>query len=154
MLLLQIFIILVVLVAANVYLYKSEKSRKEEEKEELLKTKQKMIQEGVAENEINEDDLKDEIAPKPRYAWILGVIVCLDIWIVGAVVTHLWAGTFFSEVNPNDNRKALFGDSFGAVNALISAFAFAGLIVAFIIQRYELRLQWKELKNTRDELRG
>jgi purine-cytosine permease-like protein len=125
MLLLQIFIIVIVLVAANVYLYKSEKSRKEEEKEELLKTKQKMIQEGVAENEINEDDLKDEIAPKPRYAWIFGVIVCLDIWIVGAVVTHLWAGTFFTEVDPNDNRKALFGDSFGAVNALISAFAFA-----------------------------
>ena len=154
MLVLQIIIIVVVLITANIYLYKSEKRRKEEEKDELLQTKQKMISQGVAENEINQDDLKDEIAPNPRYAWIFGVIVCLDIWIVGAVLTHLWAGTFFSEVNPNDNRKALFGDSFGAVNALISAFAFAGLIVAFIIQRYELRLQWKELKNTREELRG
>ena len=154
MLVLQIIIILAVLIAANIYLYKSEKMRKVEEKEELLKLKRKLIQEGVAENEINEDDLKDEIAPKPRYAWIFGIVVCLDIWIVGAVFTHLWAGTFFTEVDPNDNRKALFGDSFGAVNALISAFAFAGLIVAFIIQRYELRLQWKELKNTREELRG
>lgn len=154
MLVLQIIIIVVVLITANIYLSKSEKRRKVEEKKELLKLKRKLIQEGLSENEINEDDLKDEIAPKPRYAWIFGIVVCLDIWIVGAVFTHLWAGAFFTEVDPNDNRKALFGDSFGAVNALISAFAFAGLIVAFIIQRYELRLQWKELKNTREELRG
>ena len=38
MLLLQIFIIVIVLVAANVYLYKSEKSRKEEEKIHKLRT--------------------------------------------------------------------------------------------------------------------
>lgn len=150
----QVIIIVVVLFAANFFLYKSVKRRKVEEKEKLLKLKQKLIDEGVPENKIDTDDLKDEIAPNPRYVWTLGIVVCLDIWIVGAVLTHLWAGAFFTEVNPNDNRKALFGDSFGAVNALISAFAFAGLIVAFIIQRYELRLQWKELKNTREELRG
>ena len=47
----------------------------------------------------------------------------------------------------------MFGDSFGAVNALISAFAFAGMIVAFIMQRYELKLQRKELRMTRDEMK-
>lgn len=51
----------------------------------------------------------------------------------------------------DDCAPALFGDSFGAVNALISALAFAGMIVTFILQRYELEMQRKELKAQRLE---
>lgn len=99
----------------------------------------------------DEKDLRDEISPLHWYAWTFGICVCLDIWIVGAWMTHLWAGKYFIHVADTDNNKALFGDSFGAVNALISAFAFAGMIVAFILQRYELRLQRKELEAQRKE---
>lgn len=74
----------------------------------------------------------------------------MDILIIGSVVTNYWADNFFKVADP-DNNKALFGDSFGAVNALVSAFAFAGMIVAFILQRYELKLQRKELKAQRVE---
>ena len=106
----------------------------------------------AANNEpYTEEELKDEIEPKQSYIWICAVVVCLDIWMIGALLTHWWAGKYFTEVAETDNNKALFGDSFGAVNALISAFAFAGMIAAFFLQRYELRLQRKELKAQRDE---
>lgn len=99
----------------------------------------------------DEKELRDEIPPQHWFAWVFGVCVCLDIWIIGAWATHWWAGEFFTHVKEEDNNRALFGDSFGAVNALISAFAFAGMIVAFILQRYELRLQRKELEAQRKE---
>lgn len=123
---------------------------------------------------ITDEDLEDEIEPKQRHVWILGVVICLNIWIVGAVGTHWWATTFFAdELNPTTeaisqnektistvetevsaaNTRGLFGDSFGAVNALVSALAFAGMIVAFVLQRYELRLQRKELRDSRREMK-
>lgn len=101
---------------------------------------------------FTEESLKDEVEPNTWYAWVLGLVVCLDVWIFGAIATHLWAAWFF-KVDDKDNPMALFGDSFGAVNALISAFAFAGMIVAFILQRYELKLQRKELQMTREEMK-
>lgn len=102
------------------------------------------------DEEVDEEDLKDEIEPKQVFAWIYGSVICLNILLIGAVVTNYWADNFF-KVAESDNNKALFGDSFGAVNALVSAFAFAGMIVAFILQRYELKLQRKELKAQRNE---
>lgn len=41
---------------------------------------------------------------------------------------------------------------FGAVNALFSGLAFAGLIVTLLYQKEELKLQREELKETRNEL--
>ena len=48
--------------------------------------------------------------------------------------------------------KGQFGDMFGAVNALFAGLAFAGVIWAIILQKEELELQRKELKETRTEL--
>lgn len=78
--------------------------------------------------------------------WIIcfAIIICLLLWIVGMLLSHWYAEKYFI-VSEGDNPQALFGDSFGAVNALISAFAFAGVIVAIFIQRNELRLQRKDL---------
>ena len=98
------------------------------------------------------EELKEEIKPQTGFTWTFCICICLDIWIIGAYLTHLWAANYFLEVKEEDSNKALFGDSFGAVNALISAFAFAGMLVAFFLQRYELRLQRKELQLTRDEM--
>lgn len=100
---------------------------------------------------FEEDELEDEVEPEQKFTWIIGIAICLDIWIIGAVITHLWAYFYFNGKTEGINAKALFGDSFGAVNALISAFAFAGMIVAFVLQRYELKLQRKELKAQRKE---
>jgi hypothetical protein len=45
-----------------------------------------------------------------------------------------------------------FGDMFGAVNALFSGLALAGVVCAILLQREELRLQREELALTRLEL--
>ena len=50
------------------------------------------------------------------------------------------------------NNRGTFGDKFGAVNALFSGLAFAGLIVTLLYQKEELKLQREELKETRNEL--
>lgn len=55
----------------------------------------------------------------------------------------------------NDSEKqGQFGDQFGAVNALFSGLAFAGLIFTIILQKKELALQREELADTRQELSG
>ena len=63
----------------------------------------------------------------------------------------LWALSFFL-LFWDSNCRGTFGDMFGAVNALFSGFAFAGLIVTLIMQHEELGLQRKELAQTNEEL--
>jgi hypothetical protein len=82
---------------------------------------------------------------------IVAIIICLILWIGGMFVSHWYANNYFDVACNEGNKFALFGDSFGSVNALISAFAFAGVIVAIVIQRNELRLQRKDLELQRTE---
>jgi len=73
--------------------------------------------------------------------------VALQFSVVAIVVFALW---LFSWWWIDDKYSVLhrgsFGDKFGAVNALFSGLAFAGILVA-------LRLQSKELKDTREVLK-
>ena len=48
-------------------------------------------------------------------------------------------------------HSGLFGDTFGSINAFFSALAFAGVIVAILLQRKELEYQREELEQTRKE---
>lgn len=48
--------------------------------------------------------------------------------------------------------RGTVGDSFGALNALFSGFAFAGLIVTLIMQKDELSMQREELDEAKNEL--
>lgn len=70
-----------------------------------------------------------------------------------SVVLVFWAMTFLLYLNDNSEERGQFGDMFGAVNALFSGLAFAGLIITLIQQREELSLQRNELKQTRDEFK-
>lgn len=149
---LSTIIIIALLLISNGILVYSEYCRNKDYSLQLEKLKNDKISSGIPIDRIIEDDLKDEIEPKQQYSWVLGIVICFDIWIIGAICTHLWASAFFDDVPESNSRKALFGDSFGAVNALVSAFAFGGMIVAFILQRYELRLQRKELRDNRTEM--
>lgn len=47
--------------------------------------------------------------------------------------------------------RGTFGDSFGAINSLFSGLALGGIIYTIFLQKKELSLQRKELKNTRKE---
>jgi hypothetical protein len=72
------------------------------------------------------------------YASILGA------WLATPIVVAALVG---------EEKSGPFGDTFGAINALFSGFAFAGVIVAILLQREELMLQREELSLTRAELR-
>jgi hypothetical protein len=52
----------------------------------------------------------------------------------------------------NKEQRGVFGDMFGAVNALFSGLAFAGIIYTILLQREELEAQRHELELTRGEL--
>lgn len=74
----------------------------------------------------------------------LSIVLCLVIWVGGMFLTHWYAYNYF-RTGPDENPPAAFGDSFGAVSALISAFAFAGVIVSMYLQRKDLELQRESL---------
>ena len=72
------------------------------------------------------------------------------VWGCAIGVIVIWAMTFFVLFMP-ESKQGIFGDMFGAVNALFSGLAFAGLIITLILQRRELALQRDELEQTRNE---
>ena len=80
----------------------------------------------------------------------------LWIWIVLAIIGVIAAwGLSWWLINKNidcSTERCTFVDMFGAVNALFSGLAFAGLIVTLLYQKEELKLQREELKETRNEL--
>lgn len=49
--------------------------------------------------------------------------------------------------------KGQIGDTFGAINALFSRLAFAGLIITILLQREELKAQNEELQNNTQALK-
>lgn len=92
------------------------------------------------------DSKKDK--EKKSYLWIKGIIIfvlVIALWFLS------WYGidNYITEAN-----RGTFGDKFGAVNALFSGLAFAGLIITLLYQKEELKLQREELAQTREELNG
>lgn len=73
------------------------------------------------------------------------------VFIILALYGISWWG--INHFIPNTNDRGLFGDKFGAVNALFSGLAFAGLIYTIILQKDELSLQREEIKQTRVEMK-
>ena len=75
-------------------------------------------------------------------------------WFILCGIVVLWftswglINTFIIETD-----RGAFGDMFGAVNALFSGLALAGVVIAIFMQREELSLQREELKLTREEMK-
>lgn len=66
-----------------------------------------------------------------------------------------WAATLLLyKLEWSTAKVGQFGDMFGAVNALFSGLAFWGLIITIRQQRDDLKLQSKELKETKEEFRN
>ena len=78
-------------------------------------------------------------------------LILLSIGVVGLFVFSWW---WLAATINDPEKQGQFGDQFGAVNALFSGLAFAGLIFTIILQKKELALQREELTQTRDELKG
>jgi hypothetical protein len=83
------------------------------------------------------------LSPKPRYL----VFILVGIFIVWAM-----SGLFIYRLGVAE--RGVFGDMFGAVNALFSGMAFGTLIYTAWLQKEELALQRRELTLTREELKG
>ena len=73
------------------------------------------------------------------------IVLCIIIFGFGLMIT-------FSLGNGKPDSANEIGDSAGAINGLVSALAFAGVIFAIILQKKELSLQRHELEQTRQEL--
>lgn len=88
--------------------------------------------------------------------FVLLITICILLWVVGLWGTHEYVNSKYVVKEPQDIliTPGVFGDSSGAINALFSALAFAGVIFAIILQKKELQLQREELKQTREELEG
>lgn len=93
--------------------------------------------------DINKKNPKRKVTIKKLYLFI-GLIVV--IWILS------WIGVNW--LYDSGEKRGTFGDQFGAVNALFSGLAFAGLIYTILLQHEELSLQRQELEDTRKELEG
>ncbi|WP_137719367.1 putative phage abortive infection protein [Methylobacillus flagellatus] len=77
---------------------------------------------------------------------IVILIVFLTPFIMESIVTTSVVTGFYTA------EKAEFGDMYGVVNALFSGLAFSGLIYTALLQKEELKLQRKELADTREVL--
>lgn len=87
------------------------------------------------------------IDPGDRFAlWMLGGIVMLAL-LYPKVLLPLWAPETLPNAPGTEVSYGTFGDSFGALNTLFSGLAFAGLIWTILLQK-------KELKETREEIKG
>jgi len=73
---------------------------------------------------------------------------------IALVIIVLWAGSYLiiGTMFPDLQSAGFFGESFGAIQALFSALALAGIILVILLQNRELVLQREELKYTRVEI--
>lgn len=76
----------------------------------------------------------------PYWPLISLALVVVVLWVLCGIILYRFP------------ERGTFGDMFGAVNALFSGLAFAGVIYAIYLQREELELQREELRSTRLEL--
>lgn len=78
-------------------------------------------------------------------------LILLSVGVIGLFAFSWW---WIDKTFSDSAEQGQFGDQFGAVNALFSGLAFAGLIFTIILQKKELALQREELSDTREELNG
>lgn len=73
------------------------------------------------------------------------------LWSAALVlfILVLWIGSsLYITENFHEDNWGIFGDMFGAINALFSGLAFAGVVVALILQRADLKVQQELLKES------
>lgn len=70
---------------------------------------------------------------------IIALVIAVGLWLA-----NLWYGSHLEGV-----ERGLFGDMFGAVNALFSGMAFVGVIYAISMQRHEIAIAKEEIRYTK-----
>lgn len=95
---------------------------------------------------VDKPELRDEPFGTRKIA-LIAVVTTLGI-------VALWAGSYLliDRLFPDLQSSGFFGESFGAIHALFSALALAGIILVILLQSRELALQREELESTRIEI--
>ena len=93
--------------------------------------------------------LANDSRPSPLYLsgakiWIYAFLIALVLWAL------LGAGVYY--FRDDWPERGQFGDMFGAANALFSALAFSGLVIAILFQTQELQAQREQLALQRAEM--
>ena len=86
---------------------------------------------------------EEDDSPSPYWLLLAAILVIAVLIIFWLSVTNLIC---------KPEQQGQFGDMFGAANTLFSGLAFAGIIYTIWLQRTELKLQRKELADTREVL--
>lgn len=81
-----------------------------------------------------------------KYFWL---IVLISI----VLVSGLWSYNFNYGYGLDSDERGIFGDMFGAVNAVFSGLAFAGIIISLYLQRIDLKNQFEEIQQTNKEFK-
>lgn len=81
---------------------------------------------------------------KKYIIFIIWATVITFFWLLSGYLMTLWWGT---------TNRGNAGDMFGAINALFSGLAFAGIIYTITMQREDLKLQRDAIKMQTDELK-
>lgn len=130
---------------------------------ELLEARKKckpVVKVGIDELLMMDDEqlyhLLSDVEKKGWPVWailIVSLLVCVVVSILGILLSYKYVGGQVDSKVKTDvlNARGLFGDSWGGVNAIISAFAFAGVIVTLFLQNRDLNLQRKEMIRQREE---
>lgn len=100
--------------------------------------------------------LLSDVEKKGWSVWtilFLSLLVCVGVSILGIWLSYLFVGG--QDLKGFEGglltARGVFGDSWGGVNAIISAFAFAGVIVTLFLQNRDLNLQRKEMARQCEE---
>lgn len=80
-------------------------------------------------------------------------ILIFGIPIALTIIIGLWLLNLYYIQAQGDSERGTFGDMFGAVNALFSGLAFAGLIITILLQRKDLQAQHHSLETQIEELK-
>ena len=82
-----------------------------------------------------------------KFDWKIFIILAAAVVII-QITYYFIVHNYVAELD----KQGQFGDTFGALTALFSGFAFAGMITAIVLQTKELGYQRQELEYTRDEI--
>lgn len=82
---------------------------------------------------------------------LIAIIICVVVAIGGIILSYSMADRMVPDGDDIMANRGLFGDSWGGVNAFVSALAFAGVIVTLYLQNRDLNLQREEMQLQRKE---
>jgi len=82
---------------------------------------------------------KSDIPAVRTWTVVVAAIIAIALW--------LWNGHYGLSLSTTE--RGVFGDMFGAVNALFSGLAFVGVVYAIVMQRHEITIAKREIAYTK-----